>query len=146
MENRKYELTEETIQINGRTLYRIRAMKSFCTIIMHIVNKGDLGGYVERESNLSQKGECWIFPDCAAMDNASVCDHAIINDNSVVRGNTVVLDDAAIYHSKVFGNIFVKDSAYIDNSFVTGSGKIGHQTRIIDDEYHLVKKFGEKEK
>ena len=56
---RKYELTDETIQINGKTLHRIKALKDFGD-----VKKGDIGGYVENEWNLSQDGECWIYNPC----------------------------------------------------------------------------------
>ena len=63
--NKKYELTDETIIYNGRKLYRIRALKDFANI-----KKGDLGGYIESEYNLSQNGNGWIY------DNAKVYDHA----------------------------------------------------------------------
>ena len=52
---KKYELTKDTIIINGRTLYRIRALRSFGD-----VNEGDLGGYVESEANLFHEGTSWI--------------------------------------------------------------------------------------
>ena len=49
--NKKYELTDDTIEINSVTLYRIRALKSFSD-----VKKSDLGGYVRKLGNLSQSG------------------------------------------------------------------------------------------
>ena len=49
---KKYELIrEDTIKIDSITLYRIKALKAFGEL-----RKGDLGGYIEKESNLSQKG------------------------------------------------------------------------------------------
>ena len=42
MENKKYKLTDETIDIEGKTLYRIEALKDF-----NGVRKGKKGGYVE---------------------------------------------------------------------------------------------------
>ena len=48
----KYEILEdEFIELNGRKLYRIKALKNFCHI-----EKGEVGGYIESEQNLSQKG------------------------------------------------------------------------------------------
>ena len=41
---KKYKLTEETINIEGKTLYRIEALKDFADI-----KKGDKGGFVEKE-------------------------------------------------------------------------------------------------
>ena len=56
-EGKKYILTDYTCQVDGQTLYRIRAVKSFPG-----VKAGELGGYVAGEHNLSQDGICWIFP------------------------------------------------------------------------------------
>lgn len=54
-EGKKYILTNHTCQVEGHTLYRIRALKDFAG-----VRAGELGGYVEQEHNLSQYGNCWI--------------------------------------------------------------------------------------
>lgn len=52
---RKYELTNETIFFNGLTLYRIRAIKDFSD-----VKAGDLGGWIEKQVNLSQDDDAWV--------------------------------------------------------------------------------------
>ena len=64
----KYELTKETKVWEGRTLYRIRALRSF-----GVVSAGDLGGYVESEENLSHEGEAWV------SGAARVCDKAVVS-------------------------------------------------------------------
>ena len=53
----KYELTNETREFIGLTLYRIRALKDVPSIE---VKSGDLGGFIEKESNLSQEGNAWV--------------------------------------------------------------------------------------
>ena len=53
--DKKYELTEDTITCCGKTLHRIRAIKSFGG-----VQAGELGGYIENEDNLSQGGDAWV--------------------------------------------------------------------------------------
>ena len=54
---KKYELVkDQIITFDNRTLYRIRALKDFSN-----VKKGDLGGYIESESNLSQEDNCWVY-------------------------------------------------------------------------------------
>ena len=56
---KKYEILEnDTIQVNGHKLLRIRALRNFWT-----VEKGQLGGYVESEENLSHNGNAWVFGD-----------------------------------------------------------------------------------
>ena len=44
----KYKLTRETKVVEGVTVYRIQATTDFFAI-----KKGDLGGFVEKEANLS---------------------------------------------------------------------------------------------
>ena len=83
---KKYELTEETIMINGNLkLYRIRALKNFGD-----VNAGDLGGYVESENNLSQEGSCWVY------DEAKVFNDAMVFGSARVYGSASVYDSASI--------------------------------------------------
>lgn len=53
---KKYELTGETIVHLGHTLHRIRALISF-----NDVQAGDLGGWIETESNLAQDGNAWVY-------------------------------------------------------------------------------------
>lgn len=45
---KKYELTNETKRLGDRTLYRIKAIRDFGD-----VKTGELGGWIEKESNLS---------------------------------------------------------------------------------------------
>ena len=68
---KKYKLTDETININGRTLYRIEALKDF-----NDVKKGDKGGFVEKEENLSQISDCWVYGDAMVYNNAMVYGNA----------------------------------------------------------------------
>ena len=52
----KYKLTENKKEINGIILYQIQALVCFSS-----VNGGDLGGWVKKESNLSQEGDAWVY-------------------------------------------------------------------------------------
>lgn len=47
---KKYKLTDETKWLYGRTLHRIVALRDFGN-----VRKGDIGGWIEKEDNLSSK-------------------------------------------------------------------------------------------
>lgn len=82
---KKYRLTEESMNFNGRTLFRIEALCNFGDI-----KKGELGGWIECEENLSHSGDAWVYGDARVYDNAWVL------------GNARVLGDA-----KVFGNAWV---------------------------------------
>lgn len=86
---KKFELlSDDTIVFWGRKLFRIRALISFGTI-----EKGELGGYVEKEENLSQYGNAWV------CDNARVCGDALVYDNALVCDNARVCGNARVKSS-----------------------------------------------
>ena len=108
----KYKLTEESINYFGKTLYRIEALKDF-----DIVKKGDKGGYVESEENLSQEEDCWISDNAKVFDSAVVYGKAEVCGNAVVCENVRVFDDAFIYDfAIVCGNAQVCGCAEIKNN------------------------------
>lgn len=88
---KKYELTSKTKVINGVEVHRIKALKSFGNI-----NKGDFGGWIEGEKNLSQNGDAWVCDnatvrgDATVGGDAMVCDNAVVRDNAIVDGNAWV--------------------------------------------------------
>lgn len=95
----KYKLTDETIEHNGKTLYRIQALKDFGN-----VKTGDLGGYVESMTNLSQNGNCWVADNARVFEDARVLGMAVICENARISGNARVSGNAW-----VFGNTQIKD-------------------------------------
>lgn len=88
---KKFELTTDTKMVNGRKLFRIRSLISFGD-----VTAGDLGGYVEKEGNLSHDGNAWVFGDAWVIGNARVCGNALVYDNARVYGNASVYGDARV--------------------------------------------------
>ena len=76
---KKFELTtEQKINWLGRTLYRIRACISFTTTSGDEVKAGDLGGFVEKESNLSHNGKAWVWGNAEVCGDAKVCGDASV--------------------------------------------------------------------
>lgn len=98
--NRKYELVpSDIIEYKGRRLTRIRATRDFGRFVYCGlgIKAGELGGYIESEKNLSQKGDCWIYPNAKAMDNSQVKDNAELLDYAEIYDEAIVCDDARIY-------------------------------------------------
>ena len=62
---KKYELTGDCKVFMDRKLFRIRALISFGD-----VDAGDVGGYVEKEENLSQAGDAWVYGNAKVYGNA----------------------------------------------------------------------------
>lgn len=69
--SKKYELTSETKEFSLKTLYRIKALRDFWN-----VKTGDLGGFIEKESNLSHDGNAWVSGDAQVYGNAWVYGYA----------------------------------------------------------------------
>ena len=124
---KKYELTSETKVINGVKLHRIKALNSFGNI-----KKGDLGGWIESEQNLSQDGDAWVCGNAIVCDNATVsgnaivCDNATVSGNAVVSGYATVSGDAWVFdNAEVSGNVIVCDNATVGgNATVRGNASI----------------------
>ena len=58
----KYRLTEETKIVDNIELHRIVCVKDFVD-----VKAGEKGGWIEREENLSQEGNCWVYNDAMVI-------------------------------------------------------------------------------
>lgn len=117
---KKFELTEETTKIDGKTLHRIKALIAFKG-----VHEGDLGGFVESEENLSHEGDCWIFDDSMVSDKAVVKGNAAVCDESWVKGEAVIEGDAIIRNSAIVAEkATVKDKAWVDGGDVRGEATI----------------------
>ena len=126
---KKYKLTEETLEIDGIILHRIIALKDF-----YGVKKGDLGGFVEKESNLAHDYNCWIYNDAVVRGNAMVYGDAKVYGEAKVCGNAEVCGEAKVYgNAKVCGNAKVeKKSDYIVFKNWWSSGRYFTWTRSND--------------
>lgn len=126
MMNTKYEFTGETKIVNGVTLHRIRALKDFGKI-----RKGDVGGWIEAERNLSIYNTARVFGQAQVYGNAFVTEGATVDDKAQIRGNADIYNEAQIY-----GNARIFDEAQIyDRGHVCGNAVIGGSVCIFDDAY-----------
>ena len=121
MEDKKYELVPETIrEFYRKPMYRIRALKDFSD-----VKKGDLGGYVESEDNLSQLGNCWIYDDSIVGLGSSVLNNAIVRGSSRIVNGSEISDNAIVENESVIDeSSTVSDQSRVINSIVINSSDI----------------------
>ena len=119
---KKFELTTDSIDVNGVKLFRIKSLVDFGD-----VKAGAIGGYVEREENLSQNGNAWVY------GNARVYGDAWVYGNARVYGNAEVYDNARVY-----GNACVYGEAWVHgNAWVHGDAEVS-----VDADYICFKGFG----
>ena len=121
---KKYKLTDETINLNGATLYRIEALKDFGEI-----KKGDKGGFIESENNLAHEGNAWV------SDNARVYGDACVFDNAQVYGNAFESGYAQGYgNAWVYGNAWASDNARLCGyAWVSDNARVYGDANVCDD-------------
>ena len=139
---KKYKLTEETINIGGTALYRIEALRDFGD-----VKKGDKGGFIEKEENLSQSDDCWVYDNAMVYGNARVCENAVVcgyarvydnarvYNNAVVGGKAVVYGNAVVdWYAVIYGNAEVYDNAVVGgNAEIRGNAVVYRNAKVCDD-------------
>ena len=128
---KKYELTKNTKMCFGRKLYQIKALKDFGD-----VKAGDLGGYIEKEENLSHDGNAWVFDNSCVLCNAYVFDNARVYDNALIYDNAWVSDDALVSgNARISGNAWVSDDALVsgDADYICfkGFGSVNRNTTMF---------------
>ena len=139
---KKYKLTEETINVDGRTLYRIEALTYFGD-----VKQGDKGGFIENENNLTQYGKCWVYDNAEVSGYAMVHNNAEVSGNAKVSGNAIIHEDAKVYgdakvcgdamvfgNARVYGNAKVHGDAMVyENAKIYGNAKVSGNAAVFGD-------------
>ncbi len=98
-------------------VFRIRALRD---IPRHHVKKGDIGGWIASESNLSREGDAWV------ADIALVCQKAKVTGDALVCGV-----------AQVFGEATIKDEAVIkDKAAIYGKTTVAGNCVIGEEEEH----------
>lgn len=163
--NNKYELlADQSINMGGHTLFRIKAKISFAD-----VTAGDLGGYIEKEENLAVYGTAWvcgnacvfgnarvsgaarvngaarIYDSACICDSARICSNACVSGNALVYGNALVSDfvwatgAARIFdNASVLGNVWVDDNACIfGDASVLGTACIFGNAQVSNSAHYM---------
>ena len=119
-----YELTDETIKYDGRTLYRIKALVD---IPYHGVKAGDLGGFIEKVENL--QGDAWVSGNARVYGYAQVYGNAQVYDNAAVFDDAWVCDAARVCgDAKVYGDTRVRGNAEVS----------GNEPEVKEDNPHII--------
>ena len=122
MQEKKYELLpDDTKVVNGRTLYRIRALHEIqpqkripkiCS--SDIIKAGDLGGYIESEWNLSHDGLAWVGDEAMVYEDAQVYDDALVHGHAQVYGAAQVCGTATVTnYARVYLGAVIQGHAHI---------------------------------
>lgn len=93
-----------------------------------VCSRGDFGGYIESEQNLSQDGNCWVTEGCFVFGGAKILDNAVISGNVFVSDAAVVKDNSVIEGKcKIMGHAIISGQSHI-----SGKLEIGNSTKLHD--------------
>lgn len=119
----KFEFIEDdTKEIDGHTLHRIKCITEFCNQ-EETIHVGEVGGYVEKRENLSDNA--WVYDNAMVYGDAVILNSASVKDNAVVYGSVVVDDRAFISgNAKVLADNINDKIIVTDNSTITGDAGV----------------------
>ena len=123
---RKYEFTGETKTLcNGTVLHRIRALIDI-DLGWRVVKAGELGGWLEKETNLSHFGQCWVYGNAEVWGDARIYGDAEVWGKARVYDYAKIFGNAEVYHNaKVFGYAKIGGNAIVwGNAEVCGDAKV----------------------
>lgn len=114
--NKKYAFTGEEMEFEGKILRRILYIKD----VTLFSRKGEVGGWIEGEHNLSHEGDCAVLGNAKVFGNASIQEtscvkgEAIIKDNVIVKGKALVLNNSIVGADTIIGG----------SSWIQGNSKV----------------------
>ena len=136
--DRKYKLLKRDVtyvNIHHQTikLYRIMALKRIVLCNGEVIDEGMLGGYIQKEENLSQIGTCWVGYGATVCGDSHVADSSYISNSHVedsdicggskvigshIQGSIIVhsmIENSAVYFSDVY-DCSMKNDVHVENA------------------------------
>ena len=105
---KKYTITKNKRELYGIVFHQIRAARD---IARNGVQKGDLGGWVQKKENLDQAGDAWVSGTARVSGAARVFGAAQVSGDAQVFGDARVFGDA-----QVSGDAWNKSPPYVQGS------------------------------
>ena len=126
---KKFKLSGETKTVPWveTVLHRIVATTTFTLSCGLTINEGDVGGWIEKESNLSDNA--WVSDNAQVFDDAKVSGNSHVFENAQVFGNSHVSDN-----SRVYGNSRVSENSRVyNNAWVFGDTQVFGNSQVYGD-------------
>lgn len=121
----KYGFSGVTISVAGVSVSQIICLTAFSDVAVD-----DVGGFIEKETNLSQTGDCWVYDSAVVMSSGSVTGNAAISGHAVIFGNAWVKDEAVVSgRAHVSGYVVVGEYARVSDNAELG----GPALRVAGD-------------
>lgn len=101
-----------------------------------IFNNGEMGGFSDLTSYLSQTGTSKVLTDSKIINNSEIYDQAIIEKNSIINNSRIydevcISDKSYIKDSLLFNEVNVMNSKILSSRFIAGYMKDGNYLKGI---------------
>jgi carbonic anhydrase/acetyltransferase-like protein (isoleucine patch superfamily) len=146
----KYCILEEGKKFINNHVYPIMAMRTFLVRDHILVIMGEIGGWVEKEENLSHEGGCWVFHKARVYGNAQVLENACVYNlanifgNAIVKGYARLLGSSYVYgnaiisgHSELDGRVSVGDDSKLSGNVSINNNCQIHGDSVLDGDVYL---------
>ena len=111
------------LQHKKGNFWKIMACKNFGN-----VKKGDFGGFIQSEENLSHEGNCWVSQNAGVASKAKVYEDALVGNNAKIYGQAQVYGRAMI-----FENAKVGDEAQVyGRAIISGNAAVVYEAHVTD--------------
>jgi hypothetical protein len=130
--DKHFELTDKFI-INA---FGIKLLQIKCTRKIKHADVGDLGGYIEKEDNLS--GDAWVYGNAQVYGDAKVYGNAQVCGDAKVSGDAWVYGDAKVYgNAQVYGDAQVSGDAQVcGDAKVSGNAQVSGDAKVSNNNEH----------
>lgn len=96
------------------------------------VKAGDVGGWLDHESALSQEGTCWIYDENSLVfSGAKISGNARITQPCVIRDGARIGDNVWIDHAEISHGAEISDNVTVQASTVRGECRLSGDARIL---------------
>ena len=136
---RKFELLPDT-HPEYPNLRRIRYLRN---IPLHSIRSGDLGGWLEKEENLSHEGDCVVLEEAMVYQDARIYGKAVVYQKARIYGSATIHENACVFgeariyeHAKVSGSAEVWDRSNIHGeSYISGTARVYEKADVSGSTY-----------
>ena len=122
---KKYHITKEFKEYDSYKVYRIKASND---IPIYNIKRGDFGGWIQNEFNLSQEGTCWVGDEAIVIEDARILGKCFFGGNAVIRHNRVISEDVKI----IEGDFRTNNNNYIPKKKLKPSTAINRKWVIAE--------------
>ena len=137
---KKYKFTGEYRSCDGSSVHQIVALRNIIIDDVLVATKGEIGGWVENEKNLSQTDDSWIYADSTVKGDSVISGKTIVsksyisskNDKSVrINSDKLIMVENSIINDT---NLNSTDT-HIINTTMLNNGEISLNNTIVLDQY-----------